>query len=451
MTITVAEKTTGASQRDILGLCKKHDVSFLRLQFTDILGINKNVEVPESQFEKAVAGDIMFDGSSIEGFVRIEESDMMLKPDLATFRILPYDDESGRVARLICDIFNPDGSAFEGCTRQALKRQMARARALGYQMMAGCEAEFFIFQLDTERNPTTLTHDSGGYFDLTPVDRAEEIRRLIVKELVAMGLEVEAGHHEVAPGQHEIDFRYADALETADNLATFRFIVRDVAYRNGFLATFMPKPIFGQNGSGMHTHQSLFQDGQNAFHDPDAPFELSNVALHYIAGLLAHARGFCAVTNPLVNSYKRLVPGFEAPTNIAWSMRNRSPLIRIPDRRGQGARCELRMPDPSANPYLALAVQLASGLDGLEQRLTPPDPVNKNIFEMSFRERRKYRIDELPRDLHEALDYLERDAVVREALGPHIYERFVEAKREEWQEYIARVSEWELERYLGRY
>ncbi|HXF95295.1 MAG TPA: type I glutamate--ammonia ligase [Gemmatimonadales bacterium] len=450
MTSTVL-KTTGATTRDILDLCEKRAVNFLRLQFTDILGINKNVEVPESQFEKALEGDIMFDGSSIEGFVRIEESDMVLKPDLDTFRILPYDDEGGRVGRVICDIYNPDGSSFAGCTRQALKRQIARAKALGYEMMAGCEAEFFIFQLDGSGDPTTETHDKGGYFDLTPVDKAEEIRRLIIKDLVSMGLEVEAGHHEVAQGQHEIDFRYAGALETADNLATFRFIVRNVAYRHGFLATFMPKPIFGQNGSGMHTHQSLFADGRNAFHDPEGRWELSDVALHYIAGLLEHARGFCAVTNPLVNSYKRLVPGYEAPTNIAWSMRNRSPLIRIPDRRGQGTRCELRMPDPSANPYLALAVQLAAGLDGIEHRLVPPDPVNKNIFEMSYRERRKYRIDELPRDLHEALDCLEKDQVIRDALGPHIYERFVEAKREEWQEYIGRVSEWELERYLGQY
>jgi glutamine synthetase len=444
-------KTTGAAAKDILELCKKQDVKFLRLQFTDILGVNKNVEVPESQLEKALEGDIMFDGSSIEGFVRIEESDMVLKPDLDTFGVLPYDDEGGRVGRVICDVYNPDGSSFAGCTRQALKRQITKARASGYQMMAGCEAEFFIFQLDAKGDPTTETHDQGGYFDLTPVDRAEEIRRLIVKDLVSMGLEVEAGHHEVAPGQHEIDFRYAEALETADKLATFRFIVRNVAYRHGFLATFMPKPIFGQNGSGMHTHQSLFKEGRNAFDDPKGKWGLSDVAIHYIAGLLAHARGFCAVTNPLVNSYKRLVPGYEAPTNIAWSMRNRSPLVRIPDRRGQGARCELRMPDPSANPYLALAVQLAAGLDGLEQKLTPPDPVDKNIFEMSYRERRKYRIDELPRDLHEALDYLERDEVVREALGEHIYERFVEAKRKEWQEYIGRVSEWELDRYLGQY
>jgi glutamine synthetase len=448
---TTAPKTTGATKRDLLELCKKQGVAFLRLQFTDILGLNKNVEVPESQFEKALEGDVMFDGSSIEGFVRIEESDMVLKPDLETFRILPYDDEGGKVARLICDIYNPDGSSFAGCTRQALKRQIAAAKAEGYELMAGVEAEFFIFQLDQSGKPTTETHDHGGYFDQTPVDRAEEIRRVIVRDLVSMGFEVEAGHHEVAPGQHEIDFRYTPALETADNLATFRFIVRNVAYRHGFLATFMPKPIFGQNGSGMHTHQSLFKSGKNAFHDPDGKWELSDVALHYIGGLLKHARGFCAVTNPLVNSYKRLVPGYEAPTNVAWSMRNRSPLIRIPDRRGIGTRCELRMPDPSANPYLALAVQLAAGLDGVTQRLVPPDPVDKNIFTMSFRERRHYRIDELPRDLHEALELLEKDEIVRAALGPHIYERFLEAKRKEWQEYIGQVSEWEQQRYLGQY
>jgi glutamine synthetase len=449
--MATALKTTGASKRELLELCKKQEVNFLRLQFTDILGVNKNVEVPESQFEKALEGDIMFDGSSIEGFVRIEESDMVLKPDLDTFRVLPYDDEGGRIARLICDIYNPDGSSFAGCPRQALQRQIAAAKALGYEMMAGAEAEFFIFQLDASGEPTTETHDHGGYFDQTPVDRAEEIRRLIIRDLVSMGFEVEAGHHEVAPGQHEIDFRYAAALETADNLATFRFIVRNVAYRHGFIATFMPKPIFGQNGSGMHTHQSLFKGGKNAFHDPAAKWELSATAIQYVAGLLKHARGFCAVTNPLVNSYKRLVPGYEAPTNVAWSQRNRSPLVRIPDRRGIGTRCELRMPDPSANPYLALAVQLAAGLDGIKQKLTPPDPVNKNIFTMSFRERRKYRIDELPRDLHEALDTLEKDDVIRDALGSHIYERFVEAKREEWQEYIGQVSEWELNRYLGQY
>ena len=448
---TTTEKTTGASKRDILNLCHEQGVAFLRLQFTDILGVNKNFEVPESQFDKALSGDIRFDGSAIEGFVRIEESDMVLKPDLDTFRILPSDDEGGRVARLLCDIYNPDGTSFVGCPRQTLRRQIARAEALGYAVMVGVEAEFYIFRLDADGKPTTQTHDSGGYFDLTPLDRAEEIRRLIVRDLVSMGFEVEGGHHEVAPGQHEIDFRYAAALETADNLATFKFVVRQVAYRHGYLATFMPQPIFGQAGSGMHTSHSLFQKSKNAFYDSKAQWELSSVALQYIAGLLKHARGFCAVTNPLVNSYKRLVPGYEAPVHVAWSMRNRSPLIRIPERRELGTRCELRMPDPSADPYLSLTVQIAAGLDGLEQGMAPPDPVNKNIYEMSYRERRHFRIDDLPRDLHEALEYLEKDDVVRAALGDHIYERFTEAKHREWQEYIGRVSEWELERYLGLY
>ncbi len=443
--------TRGASMADILELCDQMQVDFLRLQFTDITGINKNVEVPRSQFQKALEGEIMFDGSSIEGFVRIEESDMILKPDLGTFKIFPYDDEGGRVARLICDIFEPDGAPFPGCPRGALKRQIEEAKKLGYEMMAGVEAEFFIFHMDERGNPLLETHDTGGYFDLAPADRAEPIRRLIIDDLVNLGFEVAAGHHEVAEGQHEVDFRYTDALTTADNLATFRFIVRNVAYRHGFAATFMPKPIFGQNGSGMHTHQSLFKGEENAFYDPEAKWEISGVGLAYIAGLLRHARGFCAITNPLVNSYKRLVAGYEAPVNVAWSMRNRSPLVRIPERRGHGTRCELRMPDPSANPYLGLTVQLAAGLDGVRNQLTPPDPVNKNIFTMSHRERRRYRIDELPRDLHEALDYLEKDKVIRDALGSHIYEMFLEAKRQEWSEYTAQVSQWEVGRYLGKY
>ena len=443
--------TKGATKADILKICKDMQVDFLRLQFSDVTGVNKNVEVPQSQFEKAVAGEIMFDGSSIEGFVRIEESDMLLRPDLDTFKVLPYEDEGGRVARIICDILVPDGSPFAGCPRLTLKRQIDRAKKLGYQMMAGCEAEFFIFVLDENGDPTLTTHDTGGYFDLAPVDKAEPIRRLIIEDLVHMGFEVEAGHHEVAVGQHEIDFKYADALETADNIATFRFVVRNVAYRHGFLATFMPKPIFGQNGSGMHTHQSLFKGGKNAFYDEKAEWQISRVGLQYIAGLLDHARGFCAITNPLVNSYKRLVPGYEAPTNVAWSMRNRSPLIRIPERRGQGTRCELRMPDPAANSYLALAVMLAAGLDGIERKLTPSDPVNKNIFTMSEREKRRYKITELPRDLHEALDQFEKDKVITETLGPHIVERFVEAKRQEWLDYSAQVHRWEIDRYLGRY
>ncbi len=441
----------GLSAEEILKLTKEFGVDFLRLQFTDITGINKNVEVPQSQFAKALAGDILFDGSSIEGFVRIEESDMLLKPDLDTFKILPYDDEGGRVGRLICDVYNADETPFSGCPRLALRRQIERAQQLGYRMMAGVEAEFFLFHLDESGRPSLEAQDEGGYFDLAPVDKAEPIRRLIIKDLELLGFEVEAGHHEVAQGQHEVDFKYEDAITTADNLATFRFIVRNVAYRHGFMASFMPKPIEGANGSGMHTHQSLFSESENAFFDPDGDWKLSKIGLSYIAGLLQHARGFVAVTNPLVNSYKRLVPGYEAPTNVAWSMRNRSPLVRIPEKRGQSTRCELRMPDPAANPYLALTVQLAAGLDGVENGLTPPDPVNKNIFTMSHRERRKHRIDELPRDLHEALDCLEKDEVVRDALGEHIYARFVEAKRQEWLEYSGMVSGWEISRYLGKY
>jgi glutamine synthetase len=318
-------------------------------------------------------------------------------------------------------------------------------------MMAGCEAEFFLFEMAADGSPTTSTHDSGAYFDLSPVDRGEEIRRVIVEHLELMGFEVEAAHHEVAPGQHEIDFRYADALTTADNIATFRFVVRDVARRHGFLASFMPKPIQGQNGSGMHTHQSLFRGKENAFFEPKAEHQLSKVALNYIEGLLQHARGFCAITNPLINSYKRLVPGYEAPVNVAWSMRNRSPLVRIPDRRGLGTRCELRMPDPSANPYLALTVQLAAGLHGVEEKLPPREPVNRNIFRMSYRDRRKYRIDELPRDLHEALEYFEKDDVIKAALGEHLTERFLEAKRDEVLQYNLQVSRWEIDSYLGRY
>ena len=442
---------SGAQRDDLLELCDRFGVDFLRLQFTDILGINKNVEVPRSQFAKALDGEMMFDGSSIEGFVRIEESDMLLKPDLATFRLLPYEDEGGRVARLLCDIYTPEEEPFAGCPRTTLKRQLARAKKLGFSMMAGCEAEFFLFENAPDGSPTLTTHDSASYFDLGPLDKGEEIRRVIVEQLVRMGFEVEAAHHEVATGQHEIDFRYTDALVTADNLTTFKFIVRNVASRYGYFASFMPKPIQGIHGSGMHTHQSLFRGKENAFYDPKGEYQLSKVASSYVEGLLQHARGFCAITNPLINSYKRLVPGFEAPSNVAWSTRNRSPLVRIPDRRGLGTRCELRMPDPSCNPYLALTVQLAAGLDGIERKLAARPPVHRNIFTMSYRDRRKYRIDELPRDLHEALEMFEKDKVIQAALGDHLTERFLEAKRDEVLQYNLQVSRWEIDTYLGRY
>ncbi|MBI4408725.1 MAG: type I glutamate--ammonia ligase [Gemmatimonadetes bacterium] len=428
---------------------KTESVRFLRLQFTDITGAIKNVEVPESQFDKALAGDIMFDGSSIEGFVRIEESDMILRPDTSTFAIFPWGDQDNRVARLICDVYTSDEKTFEGDPRRVLKRQIDAAAAMGYQMMAGVEAEFFLFHRSPDGTPTRLTHDAGGYFDLMPVDLGEIARRDIVNVLEMMHFEVEAGHHEVAPGQHEIDFGYEDALTTADQLATFKFVVRNVAMQHGLHATFMPKPIFGQNGSGMHTHQSLFRDGQNAFFEPNAPDQISKVMRWYVGGLLSHARSFCAVTNPLVNSYKRLVPGYEAPVNVAWSHQNRSPLIRIPARRGKGTRLELRMPDPAANPYLALAVQLAAGLDGIRNRIVPPEPVDKNIFTLSVRDRRKYKIQELPRDLGEALDLLKRSRLLRDVLGEHVFEHLVAAGEQEWHEYIAQVHDWEIERYLA--
>jgi len=443
--------TSGAETADILELATANNVRFLRLQFTDILGINKNVEIPASQFEKALAGDIMFDGSSIEGFVRIEESDMLLIPDFSTFQVFPWGDERSRVARLICDIHTPDGNPFAGDPRGVLKRVIARAAKLGYTMNAGMEAEFFMFRPRPDEGPSTITHDVGSYFDLAPADLGEDARRAIVDVLERMGFEVEAAHHEVAHGQHEIDFRYAEALKTADNIATFRFVVKYVAQTFGLTASFMPKPIYGQNGSGMHTHQSLFRGKDNAFWDKDAEWELSSTALHYIGGLLRHARGITAITNPLVNSYKRLVPGYEAPVNVAWSMRNRSPMIRIPDRRGTGTRIELRIPDPAANPYLALAVQLAAGLDGIVTNADAREPVNTNIWEMSHRERRRLRIDDLPRNLEEACNELEKDKVITDALGEHITSNFLEAKRQEWQEYITQVSQWELDNYLAKY
>lgn len=435
----------------ILELAEREKVKFLRLQFTDILGTIKNVEIPDRQFEEALDGEIVFDGSSIEGFVRLEESDMYLRPDPETFAVFPWPNPGGeKVARIICDISRPDGEPFEGCPRSILKRVIGLAAERGFTMDAGPEAEFFLFQ---RRNgvPTTVTHDTGSYFDLTPVDRGEDVRREIVLALEAMGFHVEAAHHEVAAGQHEIDFRWDDVLRTADNISTFRFVVKNVAVRHDLHATFMPKPVFGINGSGLHMHQALRSNGRNSFFDPEGPWQLSTTCLYYIGGLLRHAKGFCAITNPLVNSYKRLVPGYEAPTSVAWSERNLSPLVRVPAARGDATRVELRMPDPSCNPYLALAVMLRSGLDGIERQIDPGPPVNKNIYKMSHRERRHLRIDELPGNLKEALDELEKDDLMRETLGEHIFSNFVEAKREEWFDYIRHVSPWEVDRYLGSY
>ncbi|HUU03398.1 MAG TPA: type I glutamate--ammonia ligase [Myxococcota bacterium] len=440
-----------ASRRAVIERLDKDEVRFLRLQFTDIMGINKNVEVPESEFGKAVDGQILFDGSSVQGFARIEESDMLLKPDLSTYKLFPWKEQTGNVARLICDICEPDGAPFDGCPRSVLRRVCEKAGRMGYVMHAGPEPEFFLFLSKPNGEPSVETHDHGGYFDMAPIDRGEDARRAIVVALKALDFAVEASHHEVAPAQHEIDFQHRPAMETADNIATFRFVVRKVALDFGLHATFMPKPIFGINGSGMHVHQSLYKNGQNAFFAKSAPDGLSKIARGYIAGLLTHAREFCAVTNPLVNSFKRLVPGYEAPTHIAWSERNRSPLARVPARRGAGTRVEMRMPDPACNPYLATAVMLAAGLDGVERRLDPGPPVNKNIFTMSYRERRRLKIDSLPDNLGQAVGIMSKSKFVREVLGEHIFSHFVEAKKNEWAEYIALVHDWEVERYLAKY
>jgi glutamine synthetase len=451
MAKTGGPQAGGEAKAQILERAEREKVKFMRLQFTDILGTIKNVEIPDHQFEEALDGEVMFDGSSIEGFVRIEESDMYLRPDLATFRVFPWTATTGEgVARMICDIYTPNGEPFAGCPRTTLKKVIALGASRGVHLKAGPEAEFFLFQMRGGA-PTTETHDAASYFDLSPVDMGEDVRREIVLALEGMGFQVEAAHHEVAPGQHEIDLRYDDALATADNISTFRFVVKNVAARHGLHATFMPKPVYGINGSGMHTHMSLFSGKANIFYDADAPMQLSRTCLHFIGGILRHAKGFCAITNPLVNSYKRLVPGYEAPTNIAWSERNRSPLVRVPAARGNATRIELRMPDPSCNPYLALAVMLRAGLDGLEKEIDPGPPINKNIFTMSHRERRHLRIDELPGNLNVALDELEKDDLVRDTLGDHLFEHFVAAKREEWLDYIKHVSEWEVQRYLGVY
>lgn len=440
------------SESEARAILKDERVRFLRLVFSDIHGVVKNVEVPDSQFDKALSGEIMFDGSSIEGFVRIQESDMLLKPDLGSLRIFPLDGATDRVALLICNVANPDETPFLGDPREVLRRAVAKAEMLGFRPMMGPEAEFFLFQRNPDGTPSTVTHDQGAYFDLAPVDQGEDARREIVNVLEKMGFEVEAAHHEVAPGQHEIDFKYAEAMTTADNILIFRHVVKKVALKHNLHATFMPKPLFGENGSGMHTHQSLFNGaGMNVFDDPKGAYGLSDLARFYIGGILAHAKGFCAVTNPTVNSYKRLVPGFEAPTNIAWSERNRSPLARVPARRGVGTRIEVRMPDPSCNPYLAFAVMLASGLDGMEKKIDCGEPINKDIFNMSEREKRRLGIDNLPPNLNEAVKALQKDDVVLEAMGSHIAGHFIEGKLQEWQDYISVVHPWEVGRYLDMY
>ena len=440
------------SKNDIFRIVEEEDVEFIRLQFSDIFGVLKNVAITSSQLEKALNNQCMFDGSSVEGFARIEESDMYLHPDLDTFAIFPWRPQQGKVARLICDVYTPDGKPFEGDSRNVLKKVIKEAADMGYVFDVGPECEFFLFHTDDNGLPTTLTHEKAGYFDLGPTDLGENVRRDMVLTLEDMGFEIEASHHEVAPAQHEIDFKYDEALTTADNIETFKLTVKTIAKRHGLYATFMPKPKFGINGLGMHVNMSLATvDGRNIFADEKDALGLSQEAYHFIAGILAHAKGMTAITNPLVNSYKRLVPGYEAPVYIAWSATNRSPLVRIPASRGNGTRIELRNPDPSANPYLVLALCLAAGLDRIKNKLEVPKSVDCNIFEMTNEQREAAGIETLPGDLKEAVDCMKEDGFIREVLGEHIFNKYTAAKLAEWDEYRTKVSQWEIDEYLAKF
>lgn len=434
---------------DILKIIKKNDIRFIRLQFTDIFGFCKNVAITTSQLEKALDNKCMFDGSSIEGFVRIEESDMYLHPDLDTFMIYPWG--SSKTARIICDVYTPENEPFEGDPRTILKKSIKEAEKMGFTFNVGPECEFFLFQRDINGKPTTTTIDSGSYFELGPVDKGEEARRDICLTLEDMGFEIEASHHECAPGQHEIDFKYSSAITAADNIMTFKLAVKSIADRHNLHATFMPKPLFGKSGSGMHINMSLERNDENVFFDDSDPNGLSKIAYNFIAGIMKHAKGFTCITNPLVNSYKRLTPGFEAPIYIAWSTRNRSPLLRIPAARGLGTRIELRNPDPSANPYLVLAVCLAAGLEGIKENLQPPDPVDSNVFNLTESERESMGIEDIPQNLAKAIVAMKKDTLIHKTLGEHAFSKYVLCKQEEWNKYKNIITEWEIKNYLGRY
>lgn len=436
------------TKQDIIQMVEEEDVEFIRLQFTDMFGTLKNVAITKSQLEKALNNQCMFDGSSIEGFVRIEESDMYLYPDLDTFVIFPWRPQQGKVARIICDIYRPDGKPFEGDPRYILKKTIAEAAEMGYQFNVGPECEFFLFHTDDEGRPTTISHERAGYFDLGPIDLGENARRDMVLTLEDMGFEIEASHHEAAPAQHEIDFKYDEALHTADNIMTFKLAVKTIAKRFGLFASFMPKPKQGINGSGMHINISVSKDGKNIFDDSSDELGLSQEAYYFIGGIMKHMKGMTVITNPLVNSYKRLIPGYEAPVYIAWSGTNRSPLIRIPAARGEGTRVELRSPDSAANPYLALAICLAAGLDGIKNKITPPAAVNGNVFDMSEEEMKSLGIETLPSDLNEAVEEMEKDSFIQQVLGEHVLEKYAEAKRGEWAAYRQQVTDWEINEYL---
>lgn len=441
------------SKEDIIRLVEEEDVEFIRLQFTDIFGMLKNVAITASQLGKALDNRCMFDGSAIEGFVRIEESDMYLYPDYDTFEIFPWRPQQGKVARLVCDVYRPNGEPFEGDPRYVLKKVLQEAARMGYTFHVGPECEFFLFHTDDDGKPTTYTHETAGYFDVAPIDMAENVRRDIVLNLEEMGFGIEASHHEIAPAQHEIDLEYMEGLTAADNIMTFKMAVKSIAKRHGLHATFMPKPKAGVNGSGMHINMSLAdKDRRNVFVDESDRLGLSRVAYHFMAGILKHIKEITVLTNPLVNSYKRLVPGYDAPVYIAWSASaNRSPMIRIPSSRGSSTRIELRCPDTAVNPYLALAACLAAGLDGIKKEMIPPASVDDNIFNMTEDEMEQRGIEQLPETLGEALEAFESSLFVQELLGKHIYTKYLEAKSAEWKKFRAEVTDWEVEEYLYKY
>ncbi len=441
-----------ATASSVLGQVERDKIRFVNLQFTDVLGVVKSVTIPASQLGDCIKHGKWFDGSSIEGFARIAESDMYLMPDLSTFVVIPWERGENTTARVICNVYTPDGRVFEGDPRRVLARNLEEAAKLGYGLHTGPELEFFLLRRDDKGVEVPLPHDRGGYFDLS-TDLAMDVRKEMVNALEEIGIPVETSHHEVAIGQHEIDFQYGDALKTADNAVTFKYTLKAVALLHDLHATFMPKPIFGINGSGMHTHLSLYElrGGDNVFVDPSEEYGLSRIGRQFIAGLLLHARGMCAVLAPLVNSYKRLVPGYEAPVYVGWARVNRSALIRVPQispGRPESTRIELRCPDASCNPYLAFSVMLACGLDGIRQELDPPAAVEENLYHFDEYQRAQRNVGMLPSSLGEALDELERDNVVRHALGDHVFDRFLEAKRAEWDEYRKQITSWELERYL---
>ncbi len=436
------------TKADVLNIVKKEKVLFIRLQFVDILGMPKNIVIPSSRLENAIDRGIPFDGSSIAGYATIEESDKIAKPDPNSFVILPEEIEKRKTAKLNCDIYEPNGRRFEGDTKYVLEKIVNKARKMGFIYNTGPECEFFLFKKDGDES-TLIPNDAAGYFDLSHRDLAEGVRANISIALDGFGIRTYTSHHEVSDGQHEINFHYADALTTADRVITLKYVTKVIARIHGLHASFMPKPIFGLNGSGMHTHLSLFSlKDKNVFHDPNDKNQLSKTAKYFIAGLLKHVKEMTAILNPTVNSYKRLVPGYEAPTYISWANRNRSALIRIPTGRDDSARCELRSPDLSGNPYLQFAVLLAAGLTGIEEKQMPPEPVEKNIYQLSKKEMEKYNIHHLPESLGHALNLMEESTLIKEALGKHIFDNFIHVKQNEWEEYRTQITPWETKKYL---